>query len=162
MVLNSTGVAFAKKTNNIYRYVFIRKWSTYFDTSHIKNTMKQYNHRHMRVTQLFQQFFTSYSNQCVTNFSLKINQRYLKQSTTFCQCRKQLQFIPLHTGTLILSAIILKFILFHDFPIRAACPAQAVLRGKSRKETIFKIMAGKINVLFMYLIFGLFWNHNRR
>ena len=157
MVLNSTGIAKFAQKNQQHIYVFIRKWSTYFDTSHIKNTMKQYNHRHMRVTQLFQQFFTSYTNQCVTNFSLKINQRYLKQSTTFCQCRKQLQFIPLHTGTLILS-----FILFHDFPIRAACPAQAVLRGKSRKETIFKIMAGKINVLLMYLIFGLFWNHNRR
>ena len=59
----------------------------------------------------------------------------------------------LHVYTLIFPAIILKVVSFHDFPIRAAwashsllCQAQVALRGKSWMETIFKIIARRINV----------------
>ena len=67
-----------------------------------------------------------------------------------------------YMDTLILPAIILilNYLLFHDFP-HLSClgwplvsrPALAALRGKSLKETIFKIMAGRINVSICNVVY---------
>ena len=74
---------------------------------------------------------------------------------------KIFRLVPVHITLhmLMFSTIILKIVFFHDFPpqsclFRLARTARVALIGKSWKETIFIILAGRINVfLFEKYIF---------
>ena len=67
-------------------------------------------------------------------------------------CWNMYQQSTLHIYTLNRWALILKLVSFHDFPLRApladqaANPSEEALRDKFWRETIFKIIAGRINV----------------